>query len=97
MASKSSTVPSTVGPEWEAFNIERHILVGRVEPSADGTVGPVEAAFSQIGRYMQENDDSEGYDVSFEIFGRSFRAQLEPDDQFIQRQEKRWPDDHDDF
>jgi hypothetical protein len=63
---------------WNGFNIERHILVGRVEPG-NGDRGPIAEAFLQIGQYMEENDDADGYDVSFEVFGRSFRAQIEPE------------------
>lgn len=73
-------------PLWEPFNIERRIFVGRIEPSPDGQTGPVQAAFLAIADYMADNDDPQGYDVSFEVFGRSFRAQLEPDPKWLEQQ-----------
>jgi hypothetical protein len=65
--------------EQRQVTIERREIVAQFDISPLGTESAITKAYTEIGKYMSEHDDVQGYEVTFELWGREFSASVGSD------------------
>jgi hypothetical protein len=69
----------------EEILIERREIVARIPLSPNGSINPIEAAFTEMGKYFAGHDDQQGFEVGFELWNRDFTASIGPEPSYASR------------
>ena len=70
-------------PPTDDIIIERRIHIATIHQSPSGTESAIALAFQEVGKYMADNDEPQGFDIEFSAYGRTFGASLAPDEAWI--------------
>lgn len=77
-AATPHTYPNGPGEDEQIIPIVRIQKVGEIVLSPHGTGNPLTEAFSQMGKYLAEHDDSDGVALEVTLWDRTYHASIDP-------------------